>query len=324
MRLSPVPGMAAHLYQFTEVFCAADFLIGGFRILDLRVAGGDGFDSGFGLVEGELAFGLQVEKDAVGGGAHVEEAGVVVEIGDFANGVAGAGGIEDVEFEVVEAGGDGGGGETFLVHAEMEVPVLKKNDGVDEGGRGAGTGGRFGQAAGQQGKKEAEFHDGETGAALTGHGDSVARGRVRIRQRHARRVRSSLHPTGGRCIGISMKRLLITGLLAALAVLGADATTESAKKKIAEGKYEEAVTELDAAYQKNPKSAELKKALAGAHFAQGDATMKNEQLPPMRKYPAALRSFRKAVALDPGHAEAKNNIKAIEDVYKSMGRPVPQ
>lgn len=121
-----------------------------------------------------------------------------------------------------------------------------------------------------------------------------------------------------------MKRLLITGLLAALAVLGADATTESAKKKIAEGKYEEAVTELDAAYQKNPKSAELKKALAGAHFAQGDATMKNEQLPPMRKYPAALRSFRKAVALDPGHAEAKNNIKAIEDVYKSMGRPVPQ
>lgn len=121
-----------------------------------------------------------------------------------------------------------------------------------------------------------------------------------------------------------MKRVLGIALLATLVVWGADATTEAAKKKIAAGKYEEAVADLDAAYQKNPKSAELKKALAGAHFAQGEATMKNEQLPPMRKYPAALRSFRKAVALDPGHTEAKGNIQNIEDVYKSMGRPVPQ
>lgn len=112
--------------------------------------------------------------------------------------------------------------------------------------------------------------------------------------------------------------------MAGLALFGADGATDAAKKKMAQGKYEEAVADLDAAYQKNPKSAELKKALAGAHFAQGQATMKNEQLPPMRKYPAALRSFRKAVALDPGHAEAKSNIQTIEDVYKSMGRPVPQ
>jgi tetratricopeptide (TPR) repeat protein len=113
-------------------------------------------------------------------------------------------------------------------------------------------------------------------------------------------------------------------MLAGLLLFGADGATDAAKKKMAAGKYEEAVTDLDAAYQKNPKSAELKKALAGAHFAQGEATMKNEQLPPMRKYPAALRAFRKTVALDPAHAGAKDNIKAIEDVYKSMGRPVPQ
>lgn len=121
-----------------------------------------------------------------------------------------------------------------------------------------------------------------------------------------------------------MNRVLGFALLAGLSLFGADGQTDAAKKKIAEGKYEEAVADLDAAYQKSPKSAELKKALAGAHFAQGQATMKNEQLPPMRKYPAALRSFRKAVALDPAHTEAKNNIKAIEDVYRSMGRPVPQ
>ena len=138
--------------------------------------------------------------------------------------------------------------------------------------------------------------------------------------------RRSIRCTSARAgrIGHDMKPVFGFVMLAGLLLFGADGATDAAKKKMAAGKYEEAVTDLDAAYQKNPKSAELKKALAGAHFAQGEATMKNEQLPPMRKYPAALRAFRKTVALDPAHAGAKDNIKAIEDVYKSMGRPVPQ
>jgi hypothetical protein len=44
--------------------------------------------------------------------------------------------------------------------------------------------------------------------------------------------------------------------------------------------------------------------------------MNDAQLPPMRKYPAALTSFRKAVELDPQHAEAKSNIKMIEDITR--------
>ena len=121
-----------------------------------------------------------------------------------------------------------------------------------------------------------------------------------------------------------MRTFLFAALLGAMSLFAFDVVTDAAKKKITAGKYDEAVADLDAAYQKNPKSAELKKALAGAHFAQGNATMTNADLPPMRKYPAALRGFRKAVELDPTHAQAKANIKTIEDIYKSMGRPVPQ
>ncbi|BDC52882.1 hypothetical protein F183_A51970 [Bryobacterales bacterium F-183] len=106
--------------------------------------------------------------------------------------------------------------------------------------------------------------------------------------------------------------------------LFADAVTDAAKKKVSEGKYEEAITELDAAVKKNPKSAVYKKALADAYFEHGNAQMNNAQLPPMRKYPAALRAFRKTMELDPKNTQAASNAKMIEDIYKSMGRPVPQ
>lgn len=104
----------------------------------------------------------------------------------------------------------------------------------------------------------------------------------------------------------------------------ADPVTDAANKQILAGQYAEAIASLDAAYKKNPGSSEYKKALAGAYFAQGKSTMADPQLPPMRKYPAALASLRKAVELDPQHAEAKASIKMIEDIYTSMGRPIPK
>jgi hypothetical protein len=47
-------------------------------------------------------------------------------------------------------------------------------------------------------------------------------------------------------------------------------------------------------------------------------------LPPREKYPKALAMFRDALKIDPGNALAQDGVKLIEDVYKSMGRPVPQ
>ncbi|MBM3723904.1 MAG: tetratricopeptide repeat protein [Acidobacteria bacterium] len=121
-----------------------------------------------------------------------------------------------------------------------------------------------------------------------------------------------------------MTRLIVSSLVLAVTLLAANPAIDGAKAKIKEGKYEEAVAALETARKAAPKDTALTKALAEAHMAQADFFMFNEKMPPFRKYPAALRSYRKVLELDPGHAKAKENVGTIESIYKSMGRPVPQ
>ena len=121
-----------------------------------------------------------------------------------------------------------------------------------------------------------------------------------------------------------MKRTIWAAALTAALLLAADADVENARKMVKEGKYEQAITALDAAYKAKPKSAEVKTALVDAHMAHGDFNMNNAQLPPFRKYPAALRAYRQVLRYDASNAKAKQNIDMIESIYKQMGRPVPQ
>lgn len=97
-----------------------------------------------------------------------------------------------------------------------------------------------------------------------------------------------------------------------------------AKAKAKAGKYDEAIAQLDAAIKASPKDAALKTGMADVYLSQGDFFMYNEQLPPFRKYPSALRSYRKVLEFDKTNAKAQKNIATIEGIYKSMGRPVPQ
>lgn len=84
------------------------------------------------------------------------------------------------------------------------------------------------------------------------------------------------------------------------------------------------VTATSAAYKKAPKNAAAKKAYAAALADLGHATMLDQSIPPAKRYPEALRLTRQALALDPANKVAAEDKKAIEDAYKSMGRPVPQ
>lgn len=52
--------------------------------------------------------------------------------------------------------------------------------------------------------------------------------------------------------------------------------------------------------------------------------MLDPALPPREKYPQALVMFRDALQIDPNNTLAKDSIKIIEDIYKGMGRPVPE
>lgn len=79
-----------------------------------------------------------------------------------------------------------------------------------------------------------------------------------------------------------------------------------------------------AAYKKKPKSAPLKLAYADALAKLGHAQMLDTSVPPVKRYPTALRTLRQAVKLNPKHPAAKADVKVIEDAYKSMGRPIPK
>lgn len=110
----------------------------------------------------------------------------------------------------------------------------------------------------------------------------------------------------------------------AMALWAADPAVEKARKDVAAKKYDEAVTALEAAHKKNPKSAEVKTALVDALLAKGDSFMYNDAVPPRVKYPTALRAYREVLKYDKTNKKATTNIATIEGIYKSMGRPVPQ
>jgi len=123
-----------------------------------------------------------------------------------------------------------------------------------------------------------------------------------------------------------MFRTLALSFLLTIGLAAQPKAVTDAKAKVKAGDTDAAITMLEAELKKgNAKdAAALKTALAEAHFAAGDTAMNNEKMPPFRKYPAALRSFRKVLEYDKNHAKAKANIATIEGIYKQMGRPVPQ
>jgi tetratricopeptide (TPR) repeat protein len=115
----------------------------------------------------------------------------------------------------------------------------------------------------------------------------------------------------------------VLGITLSSALLAANPVVDQARKKVAEKKYDEAITQLEAAYKAKP-APDVKKALADANLAKADAFMADENSPPRVKYPTALRAYREVLKYDKDNAKAKQNIATIEGIYKSMGRPVPQ
>jgi hypothetical protein len=90
-------------------------------------------------------------------------------------------------------------------------------------------------------------------------------------------------------------------------------------------KYDEArLKELEAKLTRTPKDAKLKTEVAEANYHVGHAMMVNDSLPPRVKYRGALKHFNRALALNPKHPQAAEEKKMIVDIYRQMGRPVPQ
>jgi hypothetical protein len=121
-------------------------------------------------------------------------------------------------------------------------------------------------------------------------------------------------------------KLITPALVLAIsaALFAAEPVVVQAKKQIAEKKYDEAITALEAANKANPKSAEVRSTLVDALLAKADSIMSDDSAPPRTKYPTALRTYRQVLTVDKDNKKAQSNIATIEGIYKSMGRPVPQ
>jgi len=81
--------------------------------------------------------------------------------------------------------------------------------------------------------------------------------------------------------------------------------------------------EVDKIYRKT-KSESDKSSTIDAQMKAANYLMFEADLPPKDKYKPALQRYRRVLELDPGNSEALANKKQIEDIYKSMGKPIPE
>ncbi len=100
-----------------------------------------------------------------------------------------------------------------------------------------------------------------------------------------------------------------------------DSSTEGSADRAA---LEKGYADAKAAHEAAPTDTALTSAFVESTVKLGTAYMTAPDLGPKDKYPAALRYYREALALNPTHEDALKNAKMIEEIYQSMGRPIPE
>ncbi len=97
-----------------------------------------------------------------------------------------------------------------------------------------------------------------------------------------------------------------------------------ANEMITVGNYEAGIQELEQLFQISPSDPALKLSLVQAHLKFGNFYMFNDTLAPRIKYPNALKQYREVLKIDATNQDAKENAQQIIDIYKMMGREVPE
>src|SRR5208283_620870 len=127
-----------------------------------------------------------------------------------------------------------------------------------------------------------------------------------------------------------IKKLLAYSILSLLFAAGCSekkadpAKIGEAAKFIANKDFEKGIALVDDLGKSSPSDELVKKAQIDAHMKYANFLMYESLLPPKEKYPSALRQYRLVATIDPGNAEAKENINLIESIYNQMGRSIPQ
>lgn len=101
-------------------------------------------------------------------------------------------------------------------------------------------------------------------------------------------------------------------------------STPAANRQVPEPEKPAELVELEKAYEKNPKDEATKKKLVQATYDLGFKIEMDNSLQPFIKYRQALKLFRRALEIDPEHKDSIAQKEQIENIYRSMGRPVPE
>ncbi len=100
-----------------------------------------------------------------------------------------------------------------------------------------------------------------------------------------------------------------------------DSTTQAALR--ADKKANELYAKVKA-IEESGKASEKKAELVKAYMEFANYMTFSAPVPPAIKYRPALKAYRRVLELEPAHAEAQKNKTQIEEIYKAMGRPIPQ
>ncbi len=104
--------------------------------------------------------------------------------------------------------------------------------------------------------------------------------------------------------------------------LGNNNSQNDTKGDVKADEMMKAADDAEAKYMKSKSDADKKdyilKQMGAANYLMFEAN-----LSPKKKYKPALARYNKVLEVDPKNAEAMENKKQIEDIYKSMGMPIP-
>ncbi len=119
-----------------------------------------------------------------------------------------------------------------------------------------------------------------------------------------------------------MKLLLATGLCVWLTAAALSQTPDADKRQLAAcaRDYQAAKTAL----AKHPKDPTVRAKFVRAGDRYATAAMTSNALTPHVRYPLSLRLYREVLKVDPHNREASANSAMIEQVYRSMHRPIPK
>jgi tetratricopeptide (TPR) repeat protein len=103
-----------------------------------------------------------------------------------------------------------------------------------------------------------------------------------------------------------------------------DGNIDSSDKKgdVKADKLTKEADDADTQYQKTKSDADKKIAIE-KEMAAANHLMFEANLSPKKKYRPALRRYRRVLELDPFNPEAQKNKQQLEDIYRSMGMPIP-